>query len=152
MKWLQVLLFNTIYSFADSWKFQVLLCTTNDTIKYQSFVYTQLNDQTVTFQIIQFSISHLFAYSLNAKQFWPIDRTLSKATTPGQSRPGSNGNEGVLRIPTTASLFEPPHQSVQRRIEDTRWRRVRVLLLCRDAVGVFYSPSRLGRSMLCLLL
>ena len=29
---------------------------------------------------------------------WPIDRTLLGATTPGQSGPGSNGNEGVLRI------------------------------------------------------
>ena len=30
---------------------------------------------------------------------WPIDRTLLGATTPGQSEPGSDGNEGVLRIP-----------------------------------------------------
>ena len=29
---------------------------------------------------------------------WPIDRTLSGATTPGQSRPGSDGNEAVLQI------------------------------------------------------
>ena len=29
----------------------------------------------------------------------PIDSTLSGATILGQSRPGSNGNEGVLRIP-----------------------------------------------------
>ena len=35
------------------------------TIKHQSFVYTQLNEQTVLFQTIQFSISHLFALSLN---------------------------------------------------------------------------------------
>ena len=28
----------------------------------------------------------------------PIDRTLSSATLPGQCRPGSNGNEGVLHI------------------------------------------------------
>ena len=30
---------------------------------------------------------------------WPIDKTLSGAPTPGQSEPGSNGNEGVLYIP-----------------------------------------------------
>ena len=47
--------------------YQVLLCFTNYSIRH-SFVYTQLNDQTVPFQIIQFSISHLFALSLNAKQ------------------------------------------------------------------------------------
>ena len=29
----------------------------------------------------------------------PIDRTLSGATTLGQSGPGSNGNEGALCIP-----------------------------------------------------
>ena len=29
----------------------------------------------------------------------PIDRTLSGATTPGQSGPGSDSNEGVLCIP-----------------------------------------------------
>ena len=34
----------------------------------------------------------------------PIDRTLSGATTPGQSGPGSNGNEGVLRIPQGPSI------------------------------------------------
>ena len=35
------------------------------------FVYTQLNDETVLFQAIQFSISHLFALSLNVKLFDP---------------------------------------------------------------------------------
>ena len=47
------------------------------------------------FLIIHFSISHLFALSLNVKQLY---MTLSSATTPGQSGPGSDGNEGVLRI------------------------------------------------------
>ena len=50
--------------------FQVLQCITNNSIKHQSFIYTQLNDQTVLFQTIQFSISLLFALSLNAKQFY----------------------------------------------------------------------------------
>ena len=35
---------------------------------------------------------------------WPIDRALSDATTPGQSRLKSNGNEGVLRIPQSTSI------------------------------------------------
>ena len=34
----------------------------------------------------------------------PIDRTLSGATTPGQSGPGSDGNEGVLCIPQSSSI------------------------------------------------
>ena len=50
--------------------FQVLLCITNHSIKHQSFVYTQLNDQTVLFQIIHSSISHLFALSLNVKHLY----------------------------------------------------------------------------------
>ena len=33
-----------------------------------------------------------------------IDRTLSGATTPGQIRPGSDGNEGVLHIPQRSSI------------------------------------------------
>ena len=35
---------------------------------------------------------------------WPIDRTLSGATTPHQSGPGSNGNEGVFCIPQSSSI------------------------------------------------
>ena len=34
----------------------------------------------------------------------PIDRTLSGATIPSQSGPGSNGNEWVLRIPQSPSI------------------------------------------------
>ena len=33
----------------------------------------------------------------------PIDRTLIATTTPGQSRPGSGGNEGILGIPQSTS-------------------------------------------------
>ena len=39
---------------------QALLCITKNSIKYQSFVYIELNDQTVLFLIIQINISHLF--------------------------------------------------------------------------------------------
>ena len=35
---------------------------------------------------------------------WPIDRTLSGATTPGQIGPGSNWNKGVLCIPLSSSI------------------------------------------------
>ena len=34
----------------------------------------------------------------------PKDRTLSSATNPGQSGPGSIGNEGVLCIPQISSI------------------------------------------------
>ena len=37
---------------------------------------------------------------------WPIDRTLSGATTPGQSEHESDSNEEVLRIPQSFSITE----------------------------------------------
>ena len=63
------------------------------------FIYTQLNDKKVLFQTIQFSINTHFSSIL------PTDRTLSGATTPGQSGPGCNGTEGVLRIPPKFQHF-----------------------------------------------
>ena len=54
--------------------------------------------KTVLFQAIQFSISTQFSF------IWPIDKTLSGATTSGQSGPGSYGNEGVLCILQTSSI------------------------------------------------
>ena len=36
---------------------------------------------------------------MSNSSIWPIDRTLSDATSPSQSGPGSNGNEEVLHIP-----------------------------------------------------
>ena len=35
---------------------------------------------------------------------WPIDRALSDATIPGQSRPESHGHENVLRIPQSPGI------------------------------------------------
>ena len=74
---------------------------------------------------------------------WPIDRTLSDATILIQSESGSDGNEGVLRIPQsfrhywslTIRLFSVIYQ-------DTRWDEV--LGVCKDAISVFYKNSRLA--------
>ena len=72
-----------------------------------------------------------------------MDRALSGATTPSQSGPGSDGNEGVLRIPQSSStagtspsdfLVSYPGHSLGG-----------VLPLCRGAISVFYSPSWLGK-------
>ena len=41
---------------------------------------------------------------MSNSSIWPIDRTLSGATTPGSSRPGNYGNEGVLCIPQSSSI------------------------------------------------
>ena len=47
---------------------------------------------------------------MSNSSIWPIDKTLSGATTQGQNGPGSNDNEKVLHIPqssrTGASLSD----------------------------------------------
>ena len=77
---------------------------------------------------------------MSNSSIWPTDTTLSGATTPGQSGPGSNGNEGVFSILqisniTGASLSDClvsyPAQML--------WGAV--LPLSRDAVSEFCSPS-----------
>ena len=54
--------------------------------------------KTVLFQTIQFRISTQFSF------IWPIDRTLSGATTLGHSGLWSDGNEEVLCIPQSSSI------------------------------------------------
>ena len=43
--------------------------------------------------------------STEFSSIWPIDRTLSGATTPDQSGPGSDANKEVLRIPKISSCL-----------------------------------------------
>ena len=62
-------------------------------MKHQSFFGTQLNDLAVLFQTIQ-SVCLKLNISTGS-----TDRTLSGATTAGQSGSGSDGNEEVLNIP-----------------------------------------------------
>ena len=75
---------------------------------------------------------------------------LSSATTPGQAGVGSNGNEGVLRIPQSPSisgtllsdcLVSYPGHSLGE-----------VIPLCRGAVSVFYSLSRQGNGQLIYMI
>ena len=57
------------------------------------------------FYFKQFNLAcHLFAHNLNIKQFYLIDKTLSDASTTGQSGPRSNGSGGVLHIPHNSSI------------------------------------------------
>ena len=72
-------------------------------IQYQSFDYTQLNNQTVLFQAIQFSISHLFTFSLNVKQIEPFQ------VLPLQARVdlGATAIKGYTTFPKTPTLLEP---------------------------------------------
>ena len=67
------------------------------------------------------------------RQFGPI--------TPGHSGTGSNDNDGVLHILQIYSItgVSPLDCSVSYLGHSLAG----VLTLCRDAVGVFYTPSRL---------
>ena len=119
--------------------FQVLLCITNNSIKHQSFVYTQLNDQTILFHI-----SHLFALSLNVKQFY-----LNCKKEP--IRCYHSGSEWAWKQwKWRGTLHSPKLQhywSLTIRLFNAMSRTFigeRVLPLCRDAVDVFYNTSRLG--------
>ena len=42
--------------------------------------------------------------SMQFSPIQPIDRPISGAAIPGHNGPGSNGNEGVLRIPQNPSI------------------------------------------------
>ena len=41
---------------------------------------------------------------MSYSSIWPIDQIKSGATTPGQSRQGSNGNEGVSYILQSSTI------------------------------------------------
>ena len=124
--------------------FQILFCITYNSIKHLSFVYTQLNNQTVIFLTIQFNINHLFALiKFQTVLINPYIGPCRGATTPGQSGPGNDGNEEILCIPQSSSITKAsPSDCLMPYPGHTLGR---VLPLCRDAVGVFYSPSRLGK-------
>ena len=93
--------------------------------------------KTVLFKINQLCISTEFS------SIWPIDRTFSGAPTQSQNGPRCDGIDGVLCISQTSSItgtspsgclvLYPGHSLGG------------VLLLCRGTVGVFYSPSWLGK-------
>ena len=75
---------------------------------------------------------------------WPIARTLSGATTPGQSGAGSTDKKGVLHIPQFYSII--------RASESDCFVISKTLMsgsggggpFCKDAICVFYSSRWLG--------
>ena len=69
---------------------------------------------------------------------WPIDRTLSAATTPTKSGPGSNGNEGVLHIPQSFRVGTPLSDGLMSYLGLSFGESYPSVP---DAVDVFYSPS-----------
>ena len=45
------------------------------------------------------------SYSWSNTSIWHIDGISSGTATPGQSEPGNNGDEEVLYIPQSSSIF-----------------------------------------------
>ena len=74
---------------------------------------------------------------------WPIDRTLSDATTTGQNGSESDGNEGALCIPQSSSITRATPSDC---LLSYTGHSLGVLPLCRNAVGVFYGSSQMGHS------
>ena len=62
---------------------------------------------------------------------------------PLLSGPGSNGNEGVLHIPQSSSTTEASPSDCL--VSYPGHLLGGVLPLCRDVVGIFYGPCRLGQ-------
>ena len=74
---------------------------------------------------------------------WTIDRSLSGATTPGQSGPGSDGNKRVLGITQSSSITRAsPLDCFMSYLGHSLERGI--IPLCRDTVSLFYSPSLLS--------
>ena len=75
--------------------------------------------------------------------FNPLIGPLSGTTIPGQSRPGSDGNEGEIRNPQSFNITGASPSKLFSVITGHSLLG-EVLPFCREAVGIFYSPSRLG--------
>ena len=96
----------------------------------------QLNDQTVLFHTIQFSMGTHFEYQIVL--FDPKIGPFSGATNPGQSRPVNDAQSLIINEAT-------PLDSLMS-IQNTHWEG---LLLYRDRIVVFYSPTPLSRFSFC---
>ena len=49
---------------------------------------------------------------MSNSSIWPIDKTLTGATIPGQSVPGNSGDEGVLHITQSSKAGTSPSDSL----------------------------------------
>ena len=89
---------------------------------------------TVLFQTIRFSISSQFS------SIWPI-RPYQVLSLRSRVDLGAMAMKGYSVFPKPPVLLKPHHQIV--------WCRWGSLTVCKEAVGVFYSPSRLGNLNNC---
>ena len=85
-----------------------------------------------------------FSISTQFSSIWPIERTLSGATIPGESGLRNNGSKGVLHIPLSSCITVASPSGLFSVISRTLVGGV--LPLCRDSISVFYSPQLTGPS------
>ena len=105
-------LFNAKSSLYISIKHIYMICKhiLQITILNKSELFFVHNEMVSSISMSQFNISHLFAQIVCS--IWPIDRTLSGATTLDQSGPGSHGNERVFHIPQISKIGASPSDSL----------------------------------------
>ena len=109
-------------------------------------IWKHLNEPELFFRIVKWF--HVLLYNSHnlisviclriVCSIWPIDRTLSGASTSSQNGPRGNGNEDVLHIPQIATSSDCLISHREHLLGGG------ILSFYRDAVGVFYSCSRLG--------
>ena len=111
----------------------------NPFYKYKHFCFKQFSwaYKNSLCQTIQFSISTPFT------SIWLIDRSLSGTTTPGHSRPESDGNNGALLIPKSSCLTGTSSSDCL--VSYPGNLLAGVLPICREAINVLCDPSRLGK-------
>ena len=114
---------------------------TNNLIKHQSFVYTQLNVKIALFLTIQFSISHIFGHNSNVKHFFLTHRYGPYQVLPHPVRVelGVMAMKGYFTFLKAPALREP-----NIRLSNVIFRTLigggGFLPFCRETVGVFYTP------------
>ena len=125
--------------------FQILLCITNSSIKHRSFVYKQLHDQTVLFQTIQFSMSFVCTQIKYQTVMFDLIRCY-------QFRPEWTWEQWQWRSTLNSPKLQHCFSLTIRLFNVISTTLVRgILPLCRDAVGIFYSPIWLRHWFLCLM-
>ena len=72
----------------------------------------------------------------------PIESALTDATTQGLREPGSDGNEGTIFISQSCSITGTSSSRFLELYPELSL-GVGILPLSKEAVGAFYSPSRL---------
>ena len=126
------------------YQFSISQSITNNSIKHQWFIFTRLNDQTILLLTIQFSISHLFALILNVKQLflthrYDLIRCYHSRLEWTREQCQWRGTPHFPKLKYYWSLTIWLFSVISRTLVVEM-----ALPLYRDAVRVFFSPSRLG--------